>query len=176
MDTFSGDVNMWAWNNENSGHNFLASGLDGRPRIFDTFMANVLDKGHQDMIVPIMASGLIGMKLLIRLKKESRIHEAPSIMYLDSAHEADETFLELKMAWNVIRECGAIFGDDWSWPAVAADVSRFVQDIKLSELPLFPVGDLTFTQPIPGLILGPMGQWVVTKNNGNCTHDKDGEW
>lgn len=36
VDTFSGDVNMWAWNNEEKwGHDFLATGLDGRPRIFD---------------------------------------------------------------------------------------------------------------------------------------------
>ena len=176
VDTFSGDVNMWAWNNNQGGHDYLATGPDGRPRIYDTFMANVFDRGHQDMIVPIMTSGLVGMKLLIRLKEENRIQEAPSIIYLDSAHEKDETYIELTTAWKLIRECGAIFGDDWSWAAVADDVSRFVQDVELRELPLYPMDDLTFTQPIPGLILGPKGQWFFTKNNGNCIHVEDGEW
>jgi hypothetical protein len=140
-------------------------------------MANVLDKGHQDMIVPIVASGLVGMKLLIRLKAENRIQESPGMIYLDSAHEVDETFMELSTAWNLVEECGAILGDDWSWAAVAADVSRFVQEKNLTELPLYEMNDSTFSQPISGLILGPNGQWFFLKNpNGNCSNDKDGMW
>ena len=178
VDPFSGDVNMWAWNNQKvAGHDFLATGLDGRPRIFDTFMANVLDKGHQDMIVPIVASGLVGMKLLIRLKAENRIQESPGMIYLDSAHEVDETFMELSTAWNLVEECGAILGDDWGWAAVAADVSRFVQEKNLTQLPLYEMDNMAFSQPISGLILGPNGQWFFMKNpNGNCANDKGGKW
>ena len=115
------------------------------------------------------------MKLLIRLRDENRINEAPSIIYLDSAHEKDETFIELSTAWNLVRECGAVLGDDWGWAAVAADVSKFVKEANLTELPLYPMGDSTFGQPIPGLILGPNGQWFFIKNpNRNCTHNGDG--
>ena len=49
-------------------------------------------------------------------------------------------------------------GDHWGWAAVAADVSKFVKEANLTELPLDPMGNLTFGQPIPGLILGPDGQ------------------
>jgi hypothetical protein len=84
------------------GHDFLASGLDDRPQIFEVFMANVMDKGHQDMIVPITTSGLVGMKLLIRLRDENRINKAPSIIYLDSAHGNDETFMGLSTTWDLV--------------------------------------------------------------------------
>lgn len=47
-------------------------------------MANVFDKGHQqDMIVPIEASGLVMMLLLIQLKAENHIQESPRMIYLD---------------------------------------------------------------------------------------------
>lgn len=117
------------------------------------------------------------MKLLIRLKAEKRIQESPGMIYLDSAHEVDETFMELSTAWNLVEECGAILGDDWGWAAVAADVSRFVQEKNLTQLPLYEMDNMTFSQPISGLILGPNSQWFFMKNpNGNCANDKGGKW
>ena len=85
--------------------------------------------------------------------------------------------MELSTAWNLVEECGAILGDDWGWAAVAADVSRFVQEKNLTQLPLYEMDNMAFSQPISGLILGPNGQWFFTKNpNGNCANDKGGKW
>ena len=36
------------------------------------------------------------MKLLERLLSEGRLHSRPDVLFLDSAHEADETFMELQ--------------------------------------------------------------------------------
>lgn len=170
---------MWAWNNgkEIGGHDFLITGLDGRPRVFETFMANVIDKGHQNMILPVVAGGLIGMKLLVRLKTEGRIDQLPGIIYLDSAHEKDETYLEITQAWDLLRDCGAIIGDDWIWPAVREDATRFAREKRIHNLPVYPMSGNTNTQPVPGLILGPNNQWFIIKNNkGICIQDEDGTW
>jgi hypothetical protein len=180
MDPFTGDVNMWDWNDgKNRGHDFLAMGLDGRPRIFETFMANVIDKGHQDLILPMTVGGLVGMKLLLRLKQQGRISQLPGIIYLDSAHEKDETYLELMQAWDLLRDCGAIMGDDWGWMAVKDDAMRFAKNQNLHTLPVHPMNgnNESNDQPVPGLIVGPKGQWFIIKNIDNtCKYDAEGAW
>ena len=127
---------MWDWNrNSNKGeHNFLATGADGRPRIFETFMANVADLGHEDMILPIVVGGLVGMKLLARMKERGRIDKLPDIIYLDSAHEKDETYLELTQAWAILRECGAIIGDDWNWRKVRGGCSEVCKGEEIANI------------------------------------------
>lgn len=160
MDPFTGDVNMWDWNNgQKRDHDFLATSSSGRPQIFETFMANVVDKGHQDMILPVVVGGLVGMKLLGRLFEDGRITKMPDVIYLDSAHEKDETYLELKQAWIILRDCGMLMGDDWSWRAVRDDVSKFAMELALPELALHP----GTSQPVPGVVLGPNGQWSIIK-------------
>lgn len=48
-------------------------------------------------------------------------------IYLDSAHEYGETFLELMMYWEVLKPGGVLFGDDYhGFPAVKHDVDLFV--------------------------------------------------
>ena len=170
---------MWDWNrNSNKGeHNFLATGADGRPRIFETFMANVADLGHEDMILPIVVGGLVGMKLLARMKERGRIDKLPDIIYLDSAHEKDETYLELTQAWTILRECGAIIGDDWDWHDVRGDVLKLAKEKKLPTLPLYDAPDISTQQPVSGLLVGPNNQWFVIKNtSGGCNYRKDGSW
>ena len=53
------------------------------------------------------------------------------MLFLDSAHEADETFMELQHAWSMLRAGGVLFGDDWSWSSVASDVRRFADGVNI---------------------------------------------
>lgn len=50
------------------------------------------------------------------------------MIYLDSAHEIDETYIELCLYWRQLRPGGILMGDDYGWPAVRTDVDRFVAD------------------------------------------------
>ena len=54
-------------------------------------MANVHANHAHDTIMPIVATSIVGMKLLERLLSEGRLHSRPDVLFLDSAHEADET-------------------------------------------------------------------------------------
>ena len=124
---FTGDVIMWAWErNLKEQNQFRFLKLEhGAPTIYSRFMANVYANHAHDTIMPIVASSIVGMKLLERLLSEGRLHSRPDVLFLDSAHEADETFMELQHAWSLLRTGGVLFGDDWSWSSVANDVIRF---------------------------------------------------
>ena len=55
----------------------------------------------------------------------------PQLVFLDSAHEPDETYIELCLYWNLLPSGGILMGDDLFWDAVREDVLRFIMERKL---------------------------------------------
>ena len=135
VDPFTGDVNMWAWEQDQKRKKewqFLRL-EHGRPTIYDRFLANVVAAGHADIILPIAATSIVGIKLMHRLMWEKRLFASPDVIYLDSAHEPDETFLELQNCWNLLKPGGILMGDDWLWDAVRNDVLKFASTIEINQ-------------------------------------------
>ena len=133
VDPFTGDADMWRWDRARR-----AVGLwqflnlkDGQPRILQRFLANVRAAGHDDLILPIPVSSIVGLKLLKRLHAERRLSILPQVIYLDSAHEPDETLLELQECWSVLEKGGVLMGDDWNWGAVRRDVLKFACSVQV---------------------------------------------
>lgn len=165
IDPFTGDVNMWSWERNLIAKNewrFL--GLEnGRPTIYDRFLANVKQAGYENTILPINCTSIVGINLLQRLVNERRLSEMPSVIYLDSAHEEGETYLELRKCWDSLPEGGILFGDDWDWPAVRSDVLAFfgdkpqnIDNMKRLVNRVKPLNSI-------GPILLYKNQWVVCK-------------
>jgi len=126
IDPFTGDVNMWAWEQELAREGkwrFLAL-ENGAPTIRQRFLANVQRAGFADVITPITATAIVGMKVLDRV-----LGVRPDVVYVDSAHEPDETFLELSAAWRLLGAHGLLMGDDLDWPAVRNDVYKFAESV-----------------------------------------------
>ena len=105
----------------------------GEPTIYERFRANVKAAKHQNRIIPIIATSIVGMKLILRLKNESRISMLPEVIFLDSAHEETETLAELNLAWQLLPYGGVLFGDDFDWPGVKEDVVKFANQLELSK-------------------------------------------
>ena len=110
------------------GYDFLALDPDGRPTIRDRFMANVAWARADSAVLPITMPSVTGVKLILSLYLAKAISALPSAVFLDSAHEPDETRLELNKAIDVLAPGGILFGDDWGWPAVKSDVTLFAGD------------------------------------------------
>jgi len=169
VDPFTGDVNMWAWEQELTHRNqwrFLRL-EKGRPTIYDRFLANCVAAHCNDIILPINTTSTVGMKLLKRLYSERRINELPNYRYLDSAHEPRETLLELHLAWDLLVDGGILFGDDWSWDSVRHDVLQFASEA-------IDTIDLRFAEQIAAKLPGSVlqdgillyeGQWVMRKTS-----------
>ena len=140
VDPFTGDVNMWAWERGlNTGKKWKFLDIkNGRPSIYDRFRSNVVAAHQADVILPFTATAIVGFKLIARLHAEKRIAHLPNVIYLDSAHEKDETFIELQNAWAILTPRGVLMGDDWNWPAVRDDVQKFVKTVKTYPCKLEP--------------------------------------
>lgn len=131
VDPFCGDVNMHHWELElakSGGWRFLQL-RNGRPTIFERFAANVVAAGLTHRIHPIHATSIVGMRFLERIHQIGYLSGLPDVVYLDSAHEAGETLLELRMAWSILSAGGVLMGDDWDWVAVRRDVQVFTDEV-----------------------------------------------
>merc|ERR550537_466050 len=133
IDPWTGDLNMWlnrvVW--EHLGVR------DGRPTTYDQFMVNVrqaITEGtiSPNHITPFPVSSIVGARWL------QATHFTPNLIYLDSAHEIDETYYELCLYYNLLEPGGILMGDDYGWMAVRMDVDRFVKDKGL-QLNMFGV-------------------------------------
>lgn len=185
IDPFTGVVDMWSTRkalrqhlglDKRSQGVMVADGpllLDefGHSRIYEMFLANVNAFGHQDIVMPLRASSITGLRLLRVLHEEGRIDHFPKVIYLDSAHEPDETYLEVREAWRLLDVPGVLFGDDWSWPGVRDDVTRFAaaqyfRNFSEEELRRLDWQTREAIQPVPGLAVVEQddGFWMMLKD------------
>lgn len=142
----------------------------GHSRIYEMFLANIRHAGHQDMVMPMRVSSITGMRILQDLFNDRRIEDMPQVIYLDSAHEPNETLLEVREAWRTLQAPGVLFGDDWSWPGVRQDVAIFAEELgqrplAAKELAHFDWPSRAATQPVPGLAVVDQddGVWFLLK-------------
>ena len=160
---------MWDWEKKGGtgrgGWRFLRL-ENGIPTIYKRFLANCKYSGFENQILPINATTSVGIKLLQRLLSQKRISQLPNYIYLDSAHERDETFIELSLCWKCLINKSILFGDDWSWPAVKDDVTKFANTIKdttdydnLNNINKLIIG----SQIVNKNILLYKGQWMLFK-------------
>ena len=116
IDTWCGDINMWLLDVFCS----VMNKNDSNPKIFDHFMHTVIANQLTNKIIPIRISSIIGARML------KVLNYTIDFVYLDSAHEAGETFMELMLYHDVLKQGGILFGDDYNmFPAVKHDVDLF---------------------------------------------------
>ena len=137
VDTWCGDINMWLMDDfvgfMNKPH--------GNPQLFDKFMLNMINNKLTNTVIPLRVSSIVAARMLRVLKYEI------DFVYVDAAHEAGETFMELMLYHDLLKKGGVLFGDDYHYfPAVKYDVDLFCKVHKYT---------LTFT--------GDGDTWMIKK-------------
>ena len=80
----------------------------GYPRLYYTFLANVVRQGMQDVIIPLPTTSESGAFIL------SRKQVRPDLVYIDGAHEHDSVLRDLRVYWRILADKGIILGDDYA--------------------------------------------------------------
>lgn len=186
IDPFVGDVQMWfnvlgpprlgrkfisGRPDTNPAHDRFLFMQNGRPRIFEQFMVNVLEEKMQHIVLPLATTATVGLVGLQRLQSVRGIPQVDAL-YLDSSHEEEDTLAELKLAWAVLRPGGVIFGDDYDqyWPGVQGAVYAFAA-MKSTQLEwqsdegMQAIPPHNWTQIMPGLLVDTVhtkgNQWIL---------------
>jgi SAM-dependent methyltransferase len=99
----------------------------GRPELYNTFINNVIIKGHTDVIIPFPVDTSTAAKFLLRKKMFA------DAIYLDASHEYQDVVADLAAYWQVLRPGGVFIGDDYEpyWPGVVRAVNEFTARFRL---------------------------------------------
>jgi len=91
IDTWLGDLNMLL-----NKRDFAASlsWRAGEPELYDQWVAHIVAAGLQDVVLPLRQTSLLGARFLKAVRWQA------DLVFLDSAHEVDETFAELVLFWD----------------------------------------------------------------------------
>jgi len=123
VDSWEGDLNMKL---ADKYQQWLQT-VNGGPKMQEVFMRRVKSDGMQDTVQPVMVPSIVGARFLGLLGYKV------DLVYVDSAHEKGETFVELHLYYQMLRPGGLLMGDDMNWAAVAQDVRAFAKcnDLKV---------------------------------------------
>jgi hypothetical protein len=122
VDTWTGDVGMTL----NQVYPEKIAKKHGHPTLYHTWLLNIIASNLTEQVLPLVAPSLLGARVLDFLRLSI------DVLYLDSAHEFRETFMELGAYWPLIRPGGLLIGDDLNWRAVSHDAQLFARTHNLT--------------------------------------------
>ena len=129
---------------------------NGYPNIFQQFIFNAIASGAQEDISPFPITSTAGAHTLKKLGIQA------DALYIDAGNEEDEVYADLTHYYDLVKEGGAIFGDDYEpgWPGVVAAVNRFCaeRNIVLSKRG----AKFYFRKPAGRRLIGPPGAQSVS--------------
>jgi len=100
----------------------------GRPDLFYRFMANVIEHGCQDVIVPFAIDSINGARVIKWLGL------VPNLIYVDASHEKGDVRRDYEAYWDLLPQNGGMLVDDLTgwFPGVVHDWTEFIVDHNLS--------------------------------------------
>jgi len=113
VDTWLGSEEFWVRLAHTKERDLLLK--NGYPQIYYQFLSNVVHKNHQDTIIPVPNTSFIGSKIL-----KSKNVKA-DLIYIDGSHEYEDVKLDISSYWDILKQNGIMFGDDYLWVKKAVD-------------------------------------------------------
>ena len=101
--------------------------INGYPSVYYQFLANIMHKGLEDIVIPFPQTSVLAARFL-GLNKISA-----DLIYIDASHDEKDVFDDLNNYWNILNSGGVIFGDDYDihWPGVKIAVNNFVVENEI---------------------------------------------
>lgn len=133
VDTWLGSNEMWLGANANRCGNINAYASlrirNGYPRLFGTFMRNIIDANLAGLVTPLPLPSIAAARLLLALGITS------GMIYIDGAHDAESVFLDLRVCWPLLEPGGVLLGDDFQKPSVRAAAERWATGLGRGLVP-----------------------------------------
>ena len=94
---------------------------NGRPTLYEQFMANVVHAGLQHRVVPLPLPSRLASIVLQKFGVQS------SMIYIDGAHDEASVSEDIEAYWPLVSPGGIMLGDDHveAWSGVMRAVARF---------------------------------------------------
>ncbi|AEG50337.1 hypothetical protein Sphch_2694 [Sphingobium chlorophenolicum L-1] len=126
VDTWLGAADHWTQNEW-----FEHLGWDhGWPNLHRKFMANIIDAGLQDYVVPLPVDSINAAEVLKHYSVQA------DVIHIDAGHEYRSVISDLHAWWPILKEGGLYIGDDYydngiDWPGVQQAHDEFFKELNL---------------------------------------------
>ncbi len=120
IDTWLGNWQHWSRDSGGVGSREDLKIVNGLPRLYYQFLANVIHKGFEKFITPLPLTGTAGAKLFEHYKLMA------DIVYIDGDHEYESVLFDIRLWLKQLAPGGVLIGDDYAWPGVKQAVDEIV--------------------------------------------------
>lgn len=121
IDTWLGGIDHWIKVPEKLRFWF------GRPSLYYQFIANVIQRGMHDKILPLALDSINGARLL------KALNIIPDMIYVDASHEKGDVLRDYEFYWDILKPGGYFLVDDLTnwFPGVLEDWKTFTNNIRI---------------------------------------------
>ena len=128
IDTWLGGVVSWIrMDNGIKSSSDLMLKENGYPGVYEVFIKNI--EPCKDRIIPMPMSSWEGCELL----KHRKIN--PDLIYIDASHFYDDVLRDAHSYWEILKQGGVMFFDDYineAWPDTKRAVDEFIKQKGLT--------------------------------------------
>jgi predicted O-methyltransferase YrrM len=110
--------------------------VNGYPTFYYNFLANICHSGLQNNILPIALPSNTASVVLQKAFKEDNIKA--DVIYIDGSHEPLDVFYDCLNYWELLKDGGIMFGDDWTCEGVVQGVYSFCNEKSINSLQIHP--------------------------------------
>lgn len=98
----------------------------GYPTMYYKFISNVILNDVHDIISPFPFPSSIAFKTLEKIFNELNIKA--DFIFVDGSHEEYDVYFDLFYYYQLLKDGGQLWGDDWTWDGVKNAANRFSED------------------------------------------------
>lgn len=99
--------------------------VNGMPRIYAVFLANVVSRGLAERIIPFPQTSTTAAAFLL--------HHGVlvDLLHIDASHEEADVLADCRAWWKILRPGGVLIGDDYTpvWPGVVNAANAFAREV-----------------------------------------------
>ncbi len=125
IDTWLGSPEHYTMHKQKSIYDKLAYKF-GYPTMYYYFVSNVICEGVQDIIRPFPFPSSIAFKTLKEIFDLQQIKA--DFIFIDGSHEEHDVYMDLYYYYQLLKDGGQLWGDDWAWEGVKNAVTSFTSN------------------------------------------------
>lgn len=140
------DTWLGAWDHWNNPEWFPSLAIEhGQPMIMRTFMANMVEAGLQDIVLPLPLDSVNASEVFRHYDIEL------DLLHLDGGHDYQAVASDLNVWWPRLRPGGLLIGDDYvqsgEWPGLRKAFDEFFGERGLGDFE-FGAGKMRIRKPL----------------------------
>ena len=112
VDTWLGSSEHW------TAYNSDLSILNGYPQLYYKFMANIINAGVVDYVLPLPMDSLNAAQIMSSMKV------TPQMIHLDGGHDYESVMADLRAWWPLLASGDVLIGDDYFFHDMFPEVKR----------------------------------------------------